>query len=1135
MGVGSPMAEPIHIRTSELIKKTIMKKVRPTGHLPVILCFAPALLSICAFARAQSLEATFKTPPSSSKPKTWMHVMSGNMSEEGLTKDVKAIHEAGIGGIMLFNIANAIPYGEVGFDSPEHHRLLRHLAAQCEKYGLSFGIHNCDGWTSSGGPWIKPENSMKTVVWSETVTDGGPHVDLPLAKPTVREGFYRDIAVIAYPSLQSEIADADARPVITSSEKKINPALLTDGRLNDGIRFNNAKDKAPWILFDYGKAHTLRSAYIHFQDRKGKAVLECSDDGVVFSPVQKLERVIQPLKLESAFDAHFKPTTARYFRLVLAQSLRITEISLKSTQLINSYASLNGSAYPSHNAYAQIAKPDPGMSVAGKSVLNLSSFMDGNGRLKTRLPEGKWTVFRFGYTSTGATNWPATKWGLGLECDKFSKEAVKLHYDSFVRKVVANARDSAPNAMRHVEIDSFEVGGQNWTGGFPAMFRKAHGYDIMGFLPVFAGRYMDDHEVTTGVIWDLNRFFCDLMTRNYYGYMAELCHKDHIQLYNEPYGHGHINPIDISGVIDVPMGEFWVPGIRAGENLVVISGARVYGKNIVSAEAFTGDPVTNWKGHPGMWKPAGDHAWSQGVNEFVFHRFVHQANTHVEPGLTMGHWGSHIDRTQHWWMNAGKAWFEYLARGTHLLQQGFPVADVLVFVGDQSHQRFASVDVPPGLNYDCTNADALINRMSIRSGKLVLPEGNSYSVLVLKNSDEMELATLKRVREIADAGIPVFGSKPKKLPGHKVTGEDKALFRKLSDHVWSLPNCKMEPQFDGLQRDLEVVGKNVKFTHRKTDTEDIYFFVNKDATRATHECLFRVSGKIPEVWDPGSGGISKIARFRREGDLTRAWINLEADESVFVVFRESAGKMVSIVDADDGNEYLLDENNGLTVVTSKSGDQLLTLSNGRKVGYKAGRIPDPIALSTSWNVVFSEGGAQEQKLFFDRLVDWKDHEDEKIKYYSGTAVYAKTFNLEEKPDFGTLACLDLGEVNVAAEVWVNGRMAGVAWTKPYKLEIGQYLLKGANRLEIRVVNQWTNRLLGDERFPDQSGGYKLSGYIPDKDSRMPDWYIDNEPMPAGPRTTFDSGGFAKRKDGDTLAPSGLLGPVHIEFRKKLKL
>ncbi len=1093
------------------------------------------LFLLGALARGQSLEETFKTPPSSSKPKTWMHVMSGNMSEEGLTKDVKAIHDAGIGGIMLFNIANAIPYGEVGFDSPEHHRLMRHLAAQCEKYGLSFGIHNCDGWTSSGGPWIKPEDSMKTVVWSETVTDGGTNVDLPLSKPTVREGFYRDIAVIAYPALQSEIADADARPVITSSEKNMNPALLTDGRLNEGIRFNNTKDQAPWILFDYGKAHTLRSAYIHFQDRKGKAVLECSDDGVVFRPVQKLERIVQPLKLESAFDAHFKPTTARYFRLVLAQSLRITEISLKSTQLINGYASLNGSAYPSYNAYAQIADPAPGMSVAGKSVLNLSSFMDGDGRLKASLPEGKWTVLRFGYTSTGATNWPATKWGIGLECDKFSKAAVKLHYDSFVKKVVANTRGVAPNAMRQVEIDSFEVGGQNWTGEFPAMFRKAHGYDIMEFLPIFAGRYMDDHEVTTGVIWDLNRFFCDLMTGNYYGYMAELCHEDNIQLYNEPYGHGHINSIDISGVIDVPMGEFWVPGIRAGENLVVISGARVYGKNIVSAEAFTGDPVTNWKGHPGMWKPAGDHAWSQGVNEFVFHRFVHQANTHVEPGLTMGHWGSHIDRTQHWWMNAGKSWFEYLARGTHLLQQGFPVVDVLVFVGDRSHQRFVSLDVPPGLNYDCTNADALINRMSIRNGKLVLPEGNSYSVLVLKNSDEMELATLKRVREIADAGIPVFGSKPKKLPGYKVTGEDKALFRKLADHVWSLSNCKREAEFDGLQRDLEVVGKKVKFTHRKTDSEDIYFFVNDGAKSSAHECVFRVSGKIPEIWNPGSGKISKIARFKNEGDFTRAWINLEAGESAFVIFRESSVDVLSIVKADDENEYLIDENDDLAAISGKSGDQCLTLSDGRQVTYNIGGLPAPMDLSRAWNVTFPESGDQSPKRVFDRLMDWKDHDDDVIKYFSGTAIYTKEFDLDVKPDAGTMACLDLGEVNIAAEVFVNNRKAGVVWRKPYRLEIGEYLLKGANQLEIRVVNQWTNRLIGDERFPDQSGGDKISGYVPANDSRMPDWYINNQPMPAGPRTTFDSGGFARRSDGNTLVPAGLLGPARIKFRKQVKL
>lgn len=1093
------------------------------------------LLTMSSLIYAQTLEQNFKSPPLSTKPKTWMHVMSGNMSKEGLTEDVKAIHEAGIGGIILFNIVNAIPYGEIGFNSPEHHDLMRHLAAECERYDVSFGIHNSDGWTSSGGPWIKPEHSMKTVVWSETVIDGGANVNIHLDKPTVREDLYWDIAVIAYPALGSEIADANASPVITSSEKEINAEVLTDGILDRGIRFTRRGNQPPWILFDYDQAHTIRSLYMHFQDRNGKGVLECSDDGVNFRKVLDLNSSINPVKLESVFDVQFEPVTARYFRLVMAQSIHITEISLKGTQLVNNYASLNGFAYPSHNTYHQIADPESDMIVEKNSVLNLTSFMDENGVLKARLPEGKWTIFRFGYTSTGATNWPATKWGLGLECDKFSREAVKLHYDSFVKKVIDNVKDIAPNAMQFVEIDSYEVGGQNWTDGFAEIFHHSRGYDIIDFLPVFAGRYMDNHDVTTGVIWDLNKLFCDLITENYYGYMAELCREDGVQLYTEPYGHGHINSLDVSGVIDIPKGEFWVPGIRAGENRVVISGAHIYGKNIISTEAFTGDAVTNWKGHPGMWKPAGDYVWTQGINEFVFHRFVHQANTHVKPGLTMGHWGSHIDRTQHWWMNAGKAWFEYLARGSYLLQQGFSVVDVLVFVGDKSHQKYVNVDLPSGLNYDCTNADVLINRISVQNNKLVLPEGNAYSVLILKNTEEMELVTLQRIKEIAEAGVPVYGNMPKKLPGYKTTEEDKALFNKLVRDIRSLPNCKENIEIEGLQPDMQIVGKEVKFTHRKTDTEDIYFFANDDSTRVHYECIFRVSRKIPEIWDPESGEITKIGRFKNEGDFTRVWINLEVNESAFIVFRESSEHTVSVVSADDGNEYFIDENNALVAITQKTGEQSVTLSNGDQIGYKTGNIPTSIDLSVSWRVDFSEGGNHGSKKYFKTLTDWKDYSDEEIRYFSGTATYTKSFHLEKKLDTETMAFLDLGEVEIAAEVFINNEKVGITWIKPYTLEISRFLVEGNNQLEIRIVNQWTNRLIGDERFPDQSGGYKISTYIPANDSKMPEWYINNEPMPVGPRTTFDSGGFANRNDGNTLVPAGLLGPVQIQFHRKVIL
>jgi len=279
------------------------------------------------------------------------------------------------------------------------------------------------------------------------------------------------------------------------------------------------------------------------------------------------------------------------------------------------------------------------------------------------------------------------------------------------------------------------------------IFIAAKGYDIVSFLLLFAGRYIDNPDVTADVAWDLNDLYCDLMTDNYFRYFTELCHENGLKSYVEPYGLGNINSLDVTGTTDLPMGEFWM-NRNITQVQSPISGAHIYGKNIISAESFTSEAQINWKMHPALARVTGDEVWALGINEFMFHRFTHQANTHGKPGMTMARWGSHIDRTQTWWMNAGKAWFEYIALGSYLLRQGYPVADVLVFVGDGSLNGHVSKEklnssIPAGIKYDCSNADVLINRIKIENNKLVLQYGNSYSYLILHETDIVTLPSLE--------------------------------------------------------------------------------------------------------------------------------------------------------------------------------------------------------------------------------------------------------------------------------------------------------------------------------------------------------------------------------------------------------
>jgi len=388
---------------------------------------------------------------------------------------------------------------------------------------------------------------------------------------------------------------------------------------------------------------------------------------------------------------------------------------------------------------------------------------------------------------------------------------------------------------------------------------------------------------------------------------------------------------------------------------------------------------------------------------------------------------------------------------------------------------------------------------------------------------------LRRIKEIADAGVSIAGEKPKKLAGHLVSKEDQAEFETLVNHIWSSPNCKETYDFSKFPRDFKVVGEAEKmFMHRRTATEDIYFFSNPDSVSKLYECTFRITNKIPEFWNPVTGEIMKLARFINEGDVTRVSITLDAIQSAFIVFRESSAGVISVVEANDDNRYYLNDDNKIICETAKSGSYSIKLSNGKQLNLTSKQTNEPIDISTFWEVEFLKEHDFAAVIPFSKLTDWKDNSNEAVKYYSGTAIYRKTFNFPDKLEVSQKAILDLGQVNIAAEVWVNGKNAGVLWIAPFKLDISNYLVKGENKLEVHITNQWTNKLIGDERYPKQDDGYKLSSYNPQENSKMPDWFLNNEPIPEGPRTTFDSGQFYKK--GDPLLPSGLLGPVSIEFK-----
>jgi hypothetical protein len=1113
----------------------------PVKYICLVIFLSLSLLG--AQAQESLLIQKFKNPSAEYKPRTWYHVMSGNMSKEGVTKDLEAMHDVGIGGLILFNITHFIPKGNVKFNSPEHIDMIAHAAAECERLGMSFGIHNCDGWRNSGGPWITPEHSMKQVVFSEIVVEGG-EIDVQLRMPASRSDFYKDIAVVAYPALKSEIDDALIKPKITASDPECNVDLVNDGKADVITKLKGSVPKRAWIQFDYGKPKTIRSVYIDINKRiadKGKTWLQTSNDGKTFETIREL-KMLRLGKMENGFDDVFEPISARYFRVQTEVEMDLMEMDLSNISRFENMLART-SLFQREDAQLQpIKEPNNSMIIDKDAVIDLSAGLKNNGKFTAKLSPGKWTIMRFGYTSTGAKNGPASSEGTGFEVDKMSKESFKIFYEGYVRNVIDAAKKVAPNALQYIEIDSYEVGGQNWTKGYEKQFKEIYDYNLVKFLPIYAGRYIESAELTDNVLWDIRNLNSDLITENYFGYFNELCHQDTLISYAEPYSfNGPFNELDAGSKVDVPMGEFWMH--QRYQTETAVSSARTYGKPLISAEAFSAQPEINWKSHPGFMKLTGDKAWTLGINEFMFHRFAHQANTHIKPGMTMSQWGSHIDRTQTWWYNAGKAWFKYLARGQYLLRQGNPVSDLLVFVGNGSPNSVVRrTDFKPGIpnkiNFDCINADALINRISSDYGQLILPEGTKYNALVLFNTENINLPTLKKIQELSEQGIVVIGQKPKEIGGYNITDSEKEEFKTLVESIWEKEKTYTHYNWEDIFNENNIVTdlkigtrEDINYIHRQTANEDIYFFYNPDSVSQTFDCRFNVEGKIPELWNQNTGETKKLVNFSEEGGFTTIPISLSAEGSVFIVFRESSKKLDAIKhfasNAILKPEFNLNSQNQVEMTAYENGTYSVDFESGATNSIQIDDLQNPIIIDKPWKVKFQKQYGFDSTLQFKQLIDWKDHESEEVKYYSGTATYSTQFKVEKEYLGGNKRLImNLGEVSVAAKVFVNGKELGVVWKSPFVIDITEAVREGKNDLKIEITNTWTNRLIGDERYPNETG-YDVTM------DKMPDWYINNDEPNLGKRKAFCA--FPFYKESDELHSSGLLGPVRISVSKKVNL
>ncbi|MGJ7032232.1 glycosyl hydrolase [Niabella hirudinis] len=1068
--------------------------------------------------KTEPVEAVFANPPEQARPWVFWYWMHAAVSKEGITADLESMKNAGIGGAYLMPIGDTsvkLPYTHpVRQLTPEWWRMVRYAMKEAKRLNLRLAMHFSDGFALGGGPWIRPGQSMQKLTWSKRYVKSGSKEPLQLEQPPSNEGYYQDIAVFAYRSQsRAAFADPHIKPTVTTSTGAAADFLAS---ADAGNKQSFKADSAAWIRYRYATPFTARSVRIHTGGNNYQAlrlVIECSNDGVHFKRVTRLEPPRHGWQdTDEDYTFSIPATTAKYFRFVYDKagsepgaedldaakwkpSLKVMGIYPGDEPVINQYEAKNGSVWrvAANTDAAQVPDED---AVPLKDIINLTGKMDSDGTLHWVPPAGQWAIVRIGHTSTGHINATGGA-GKGLECDKFDPEAVKLQFDNWFAKAFEKTDPVlAKEVLKVFHVDSWECGSQNWSRHFLEEFYKRRGYDLRPWLLAMTGVPLESAAASEKVLHDVRATIAELIRDVFYATLQKLAHKKGAVFSAES-----VAPTMVSDgllhyqSVDIPMGEFWLNSPthdKPNDMLDAISGAHIYGKNIVQAEAFTTLRM-DWSEHPGNIKVLGDRNFAMGINKMVLHVFAHNPFLNKKPGVTLDGVGLYFQRDQTW-MRPGKAWIDYLARTSALLQLGKPVADIAVFTGEELPRRSVLperlVQTLPGLfgpaavayekkrmenagqpmttqpsgvlhaanigdpgnyvnalhgyKYDGVNPDVLL-KMRVKQGRVVTPGGASYAVLVIPgkqalnpNSRLLSVAVLKKIRELVSNGARVIMDKgfdaPLGFNDSPVALNEllKDLFNPESSkgRLVGAPFRQQDLRSLGLERDVDVLsgGDTIAWAHRSLADGDLYFISNPFEQKRSLEIAFRVKGLEPQLLDAVTGRITAAAGWRSRGGQTVVPLSLEPNASVFVHFKKPGEASHRF-----GQQQPL---------------QTLTIVPG------------------NWRVTFDPAaGGPATVVVMDSLKCWNTFAEPGIKYYSGTAVYKNQFNLKEITP-GKPVWLELDSLYNLASVKINHADCGVIWTYPFRVDISKAIKKGTNILEIAVTNTWANRLAGDQQLPE---------------------------------------------------------------------
>ena len=1125
--------------------------------LVFVLCFS------CEAQKNTENVTVFQPTEESAKPWVYWYWMQSAYSKEGITADLEAMRDAGLGGAYLMTIKG--PTDPPLIDPPvlqlskEFWDLIDWAFEEAGRLDLKIAFHAADGFAVAGGPWITPEKSMQKVVWEDTILSGGTHLKLKLPVPKHYKDYYKDIATFAIPVKGEKRLSSQLSPVITTSLEE-DASFLNEPKIQETFKLY----EKGWFEYKFDKPFTCKSIQIKtpgINYQAHRLIIEVSDDGINYRSLGRLEAPRHGWQDTDQFYTHaIIPTTVTHFRFVYdpqgtepgsedldaakwKQSLKVSKVILSEEARIDNYQGKSGAIWriSPRTSEAQIPKED---CIALTALINISEFVDETGSLNWKAPKGNWRIMRFGHTSTGHENATGGA-GKGLEVDKFDPEAIRFQLDHWFGEAVRTiGPELASKVLSILHLDSWECGSQNWSPVFRTEFEKRRGYDIVDYLPVMAGIPIGDTATSEAVLYDIRKTISELIADNFFGTL-----KKEAVLNGVAFSSENVAPTMVSDnllhfkYVDFPSGEFWLRSPthdKPNDMLDAISGGHIYGKNIIQAEAFT-QLRMDWDEHPGNLKTLADRNYALGINRFFYHVFVHNPWLDRKPGMTLDGVGSYFQRDQTWW-EPGKSWINYCRRTQFELQKGKPVIDLAVFTGaeiptrsvlpdrllpfipnvfgeeriESEHLRLENNGQPTdqqpkevtysknttdlsqwvnalnGYKYDSFNVDVLLNAARVIDGKVEFKGGIKYQALLFPRARKMDpnnlisLSVLEKIVELVKEGATVLiGDRPMNSSA-TYSETEKLKWQHLITELWAMKSTKenfwklgkgtvvklpyLGSDFSELGFSPDIFSKNSDFkrgtiawTHRTSEAGESYFISNQKEEVFETELSFRVDGRVPYIYYPESGKEHRLNEWKIVNGRTDIPLRLDAKESCFIRFKEETRETVR-----------------------KSGLNWLTFNNLK-------------TLDENWDIQFDpKFQGPKEPIHITELFDWSDSQNDSIKYYSGTAIYTKTFVWDSSTD--RAVWLHIGEVSNMAEIILNEQNLGVLWTNPFRVNISKALKQGENKLELRVTNTWANRLIGDEQKKQVE------------------------------RLTWTTAPF--RLDKDKLLKAGLLGPVHIQLENR---